>query len=47
MGVLDTLGKDWQFVSGVLSALRLVTPMARRRNRGFPDAVDGPGGQVR
>ncbi|MCP4382685.1 MAG: AMP-binding protein, partial [Hyphomicrobiales bacterium] len=40
MGVLDNLRKDWLFVSGVVKALRVVTPMARKRNRGFPDAVD-------
>lgn len=40
MGVLDNLRKDWLFVSGVFKALRVVTPMARKRNRGFPDAID-------
>ncbi|WP_421725675.1 long-chain-acyl-CoA synthetase [Bauldia sp.] len=40
MGFFDNLRKDWLFVSGVFKALRVVTPMARKRNRGFPDAVE-------
>jgi fatty-acyl-CoA synthase len=40
MGVIHNLGQDLRYVRGVYRALRVVTPMARRRTRTFPDAVE-------
>ena len=40
MGVIGNLGKDWLFLRGVYRALRVVTPMARRRTYTYPDAVE-------
>ncbi len=40
MGFLHDLHQDWRFVRGVYRALRVVTPMARKRTRTYPDAVE-------
>ena len=40
MRALDNLKKDWAFVRGIYKALRLVTPMARHKDRTFPDAAE-------
>ena len=40
MGFFANLRKDWLFVVGVYRALRIVTPMARHRDRTFPDTAE-------
>ncbi|HET7714713.1 MAG TPA: long-chain-acyl-CoA synthetase [Bauldia sp.] len=40
MGFIDNLGRDWLFIRGVVSALRVVTPMARNKTRTFSDAAE-------
>ena len=40
MGLVDHLRRDFAFARGIFKAMRLVTPMARRRTRTFPDAAE-------
>jgi fatty-acyl-CoA synthase len=40
MGFVERIRKDYAFARGIFKAMRLVTPMARRKTRTFPDAAE-------